>query len=234
MLSYIASNSTANLINDICQELNITILNREVEEIDFLKYIKETKVNFNLIKYLIIDLSQIKNTEDEVINCIKYFKEIYINTRIIIIAKNYNNQNSILTNLYENKIYNIVNSNDEQTIKAEIKKCLSQQGLQEKDSRRFKKIEELKENKKEKYKRLIRKIKEKLKKNKKAKKQNKNMETLKQENTSVYFFAILLDAITRLVKLLCYFAVFILTSIGLTFLFNEELRNIVFQILGLK
>ena len=96
MLSYIASNSTANLINDICQELNITILNREVEEIDFLKYIKETKVNFNLIKYLIIDLSQIKNTEDEVINCIKYFKEIYINNRLI---------NNVLVGTIDSKLY---------------------------------------------------------------------------------------------------------------------------------
>ena len=38
MISYIASNSTANLIKSICQELNITILNQEVEEIYFLKY----------------------------------------------------------------------------------------------------------------------------------------------------------------------------------------------------
>ena len=112
MLSYIASNSTANLINTICKEDNIIILNKEVEEIDFLKYIKQTKVNFNLIKYLIIELSQLKNTEDEVINSIKYFKEMYINTRIIIIAKGYDNQNVILTNLYENSIYNIINALD--------------------------------------------------------------------------------------------------------------------------
>lgn len=227
MLSYIASNSTARLIKDICKEDNITILNQEVEEIDFLKYIKQTKVNFNLIKYLIIDLSQLNNTEDEVINSIKYFKEMYINTRIIVIAKGYDNQNVILTNLYENSIYNIVNAIDEMQVKEEIRKCLSQEGLQEKDARRFKKIEIEKVDKKVKYHDFISKLKEKFKREENT---NKNIETQNQINSSVYFFAVLIDAIKSLVRLLCYIAVFILTSIGLTFLFNEELRNMVFQI----
>ena len=96
MLSYIASNSTAEIIKNVCKEQNITILNQEVEEIDFFKYIKQTKVNFNLVKYFVIDLKQIKNTEDEIINSIKYFKEMYVNTRLIIIAKGYDNQNIIL------------------------------------------------------------------------------------------------------------------------------------------
>lgn len=231
MLSYIASNSTARLIKDICKEDNITILNQEVEEIDFLKYIKQTKVNFNLIKYLVIELSQLKNTEDEVINSIKYFKEMYINTKIIVIAKGYNNQNVILTNLYENSIYNIVNTLDETQAKEEIKRCLSQNGLQEKDARRFKKIEIEKVDKKSKYHNLIAKLKEKFLRREKL---NKNTETQNQINSSVYFFAVLIDAIKNLIRLLCYIAVFVLTSLGLTFLFNYELRNMVFQILGLK
>lgn len=228
MLSYIASNSTARLIKDICKEDNITILNKEVEEIDFLKYIKQTKVNFNLIKYLIIELSQLKNTEDEVINSIKYFKEMYINTRIIVIAKGYDNQNVILTNLYENGIYNIINEIEEQQIKEQILKCLSQ-GLQEKDARKFKRIEIAKVDKKVKYHEFIFKLKEKLK-HRKREKQNKDIETQNQINSSVYFFAVLIDAIKSLVRLVCYIAVFALTSLGLTFLFNDELRNIVFQI----
>ncbi|MCI9286460.1 MAG: hypothetical protein HFJ57_00455 [Clostridia bacterium] len=227
MLSYIASNSTANLINAVCKEDSITILNQEVEEIDFLKYIKQTKVNFNLIKYLIIDLSQLKNTDDEVINSIKYFKEMYVNTRIIIIAKGYDDQNVILTNLYENSIYNIINALDEIQVKEEIRKCLSQNGLQEKNARRFKKIEIEKIDKKFKYHDFILKLKGKFKSREKP---NKNTETQNQINSSVYFFAVLIDAIKSLVRLLCYIAVFILTSIGLTFLFNEELRNMIFQI----
>lgn len=230
MLSYIASNSTADLIISICKELGITILNQEVEELDFFKYIKQTKVNFNLVKYLIVDVSQLKNTEEEIAKAIQYFKEMYCNTRIIVIAKGYDNQNIILTNLYENKIYNIINEIDKQQMKEQIIKCLSQTGIQEKEAKKFKKIEEVKVDKNKKYKNLIIKLKGKVTRKEKVGKSKENIQTLNQINSSVYFFAILIDAIKSLVKLLCYIAVFVLTSVGLTFLFNEELRNMVFQI----
>lgn len=233
MLSYIASNSTAEIIKNVCKEQNITILNQEVEEIDFFKYIKQTKVNFNLVKYFVIELKQIKNTEDEIINSIKYFKEMYVNTRLIIIAKGYDNQNIILTTLYENRIFNIINNSDEQQIKVEIEKCLLGNGLQEKDAKRFKRIEEVKVDKKVKF-NIIPRLKEKFANQEKVQKPSKNIEAQNQINSSVYFFAVLVDAIKSLVRLLCYIAIFILTSVGLTFLFNEELRNVIFQILGLK
>lgn len=228
MLSYIAGNSISDLIKNICKELNIIILNQEIEEVDFLKYIKQTKVNFNLIKYLIIDLDKIKNTNEEIINGIIHFNELYRNARIIVIARGYDSQNEILNKLYENKIYNIINSNDEIEIKSYIKKCLSKEGLQEKDAKRFKRIEKEKVDKKREYKKFIFKLREKLKTvNNHIKQKEEKAHT---QTNSVYFFAILVDAITGLVRLLCYCVIFLLTSLGLTFLFNEELRNIIFQI----
>lgn len=229
MLSYIASNSTANLIKNICQEQNITILNAEVEEMDFFRYIKETKVNFNLIKHLILDLNQLKNTEEEIINSIKYFKEMYVNTRIIIIAKGFDDQNNVLTSLYENGIYNIINAEEELQIKEELKRTLSQEGLLQKDAKRFKKIEEVKEDRKKKHKKSTFELNRRLKREYEAKEQNKKT-GIQQISSSVYFFAILLEAITRLVKLICYCAIFVLTSIGLTILFNGELREMLFQV----
>ena len=228
MIGYIAGNSISEIIIKICKELNIIILNQEVEEIDFFKYIKQTKVNFNLIKYLIIDLDKIKNTNEEIIDSIIYFNELYRNTRIIVIARGYDSQNEILTKLYENKIYNIINSKDEIEIESYIKKCLSQEGLQEKDVKRFKRIEEEKVDKKREYKKLIFKLREKL--NTANKQIKQKTEKTHTQSNSVYFFAVLIEAVTRLVRLLCYCAIFLLTSLGLTFLFNEELRNIVFQI----
>lgn len=230
MLSYIASNSTADLIKSVCKELNITILNQEVEELDFLKYIKQTKVNFNIIKYLIIDLSQLKNTEDEVTNSIQYFKELYINTRIIVIARGYDSQNIILTKLYENKIYNIINANDEEQLMLELKRCLSQEGLQEKNVKRFKRIEEVKVNKIQMYKKLIQKIKEKVKSQLQSMKKEVKHKTQNKKDSDVYFVVTTIDAITKLIRLICYIIVFSLTSLGLTIIFNEELRNIVFKI----
>lgn len=232
MLSYIASNFTANLIKSICRQLNISILNEEVEELDFLKYIKETKVNFNLIKYLIIDLSQIKNTEDQIINSIKYFREIYLHTRVIIIAKGFDNQNKILTTLYDMGVYNLINDIEESNLQTEIKKCLSNEGIQKNEAKRFKKQEEIK-TKENRIKKAIDKVKLKInrpKENKIVKEKSKSDMPI----NSVYLFSLLLEAVTRLVKFICYVLVFVLTSIGLTILLNSELRQLVFQIFGLK
>ena len=107
MLSYIASNTTQDLIVEVCNKLQITILSK-VENVDFLQYIKETKVNFKLIKYMVIDLKCLKGTEEKQINAICYFKELYPNIRIIILASGYDEQNLILTSLYEKGIYNII------------------------------------------------------------------------------------------------------------------------------
>lgn len=216
MLSYIASNPMEDLIQNVCNELKITILSR-IGKIDFLQYIKETKVNFKLIKYIVIDLKSLKGTNEKKINSISYFSEIYPNIRIVILASGYENQNIILTNLYEKGIYNIINSENLKQVKEELKKALTLDGISKKESKRFKVV----------------KVKE-----KKSKKNNKKLNIKKNEiqveNTSIYFFTLLIQAITKLLEFLGTVIIFGLTSLGLTIIFNESLRNIVFQILGLK
>lgn len=228
MLSYIASNPTNDLIEAVCQQLNITILS-QVGEIDFLKYIKETKVNFKLIKYIIIDLKSLKGTEENQINAISYFNEIYPNIRIIILANGYEEQNIILTTLYEKGIYNIINAIEIEKVKEQLIKSLSLDGIDKKEVKRFKKIEEVKTKKSNKLKGIIAQV--------KIKKPNKKVDSKKEQtqvNTSVYFFTLLIQAITKLIELIGVIIIFGLTSLGLTIIFNESLRNAVFQIFGLK
>ena len=110
--------------------------------------------------------------------------------------------------------------------------ALSETGIQKNGAKRFKKREEViqKDNK---IKKLIDKVVNKINKPKQNNKVNK--ETKKgMPNYSVYLFSLLLEAITRLIKLICYILVFALTSVGLTILLNSELRELVFQIFGLK
>lgn len=229
MLSYIASNPTKDLIEDVCKELNITILS-QIGEIDFLRYIKETKVNFKLIKYIIIDLKSLEGTEENIINSISYFYEVYPNVRIIILASGYDDQNEILTSLYEKGIYNIINSAELEEIKIELKKSLISEGLSKKDSRRFKKTEIIKAKKSSK----LREYTTKLKVQDKDKKLNNEIIEKTQVNSSVYFFTLLIQALNKLLELLGTAIIFGLTSLGLTIIFNESLRNAVFQIFGLK
>lgn len=229
MLSYIASNPTEDLIEDVCKELNITILS-QIGEIDFLQYIKETKVNFKLIKYIIIDLKSLKGTEENIINSISYFYEVYPNIRIIILASGYDDQNEILTSLYEKGIYNIINSVELEEIKIELKKSLISDGLSKKDSRKFKKVEIIKPKKSSKFRENITKLRVQ---DKERKSNNESIEKT-QVNSSVYFFTLLIQSLNKLLELLGTAIIFGLTSLGLTIIFNESLRNAVFQIFGLK
>lgn len=229
MLSYIASNSTKDLIINVCERLQITILN-QVDEVDFLQYIKETKVNFKLIKYMIIDLKSLKGTEENQINAICYFKELYPTIRIIILANGYDEQNIILNSLYEKGIYNMINANKIEEVRMELEKCLSDEGISKKEAKRFKKVEEVKTKKTNKLKEIITKRKPE-KSIGKVKSKNKPETPI---NTSVYFFTLFIRAITKLLELIGVIIIFALTSLGLTILFNEPLRNAVVQILGLK
>lgn len=232
MLSYIASIDTAQLIQKVCKRRNILILNNQESETDISQYVKETKINFNLIKYLIIDLNSITNSETEIIESIYNFSKIYTKTRIIILASNYNEQNIILTNLFDLGFYNIINEVEIEAIENKLNIALSENGIQKNESKRFKKREEViqRENK---IKNLIDNIKSKTNKNKVSKKIKEKSKNDMPSN-SVYLFSLLLEAVTRIVKFICYVVVFDLTSVGLTILLNSELRELVFQIFGLK
>ena len=232
MISYIANINTSQIIQKVCKRQNILILNSQEVETNIAQYIKETKVNFNLIKYFIIDLSIITNSETEIIECIYNFSKIYTKTRIIILAPNYNEQNIILTSLYELGFYNIINDFDNEIIEEKLITALSEKGIQKSEAKRFKKRIEViqKENK---IKKLIEKIKSitiKLTKRNKIEKESKS----DMPSNKVYLFSLLLEAVTRLVKFISYLLIFILTSIGLTILLNGELRELIFQIFGLK
>ena len=232
MLSYIANIDTAQLIQKVCKRKSILILNTQEEMTDISQYVKETKINFNLIKYLIIDLNSLTNSETEIIENIYNFSKLYTKTRIIILASNYNDQNIILTNLYDLGFYNIINEFEVELIENKLNIALSEVGIQKNDAKKFKKREEVIQ-KDSKVQKLLDKVKTKTSKTKENKKVKEESKT-DMPSHSVYLFSLLLEAITRLVKFICYVLVFVLTSIGLTILLNQELRELVFQIFGLK
>lgn len=226
MLSYIANINTAQIIQAICKRKNILILNSQEGETDIKQYIKETKVNFNLIKYLVIDISALINSDTEIIESIYNFSKLYTRARIVIIATGYDCQNAILTNLYDLGFYNIINDLE---LEEKLNIALDT-GLQKKDVKKFeKKVEVI--QKESKFNKITDKLKQ-LKTNKKSK--SKKETNTDMPTNKVYLFSLLLEAVTRLVKFICYLAIFGLTSVGLTILLNEELRELVFQIFGLK
>ena len=144
-------------------------------------------------------------------------------------ATNYDEQNAVLTNLYDLGFYNIINEFDTDIIEQKLLIALSQNGLQKNDAKKFKKRVEVikKENK-------TKDVFDKIKTFIKSKNKKEEVSRADMPSNQVYLFSLLLEAITRLVKFICYVVIFICTSIGLTILVNEQLRNLVFQGFCLK
>lgn len=222
MLSYIANIQTAQILQNICKRKNILILNEKTTEIDIKYYLKEPTINFNLMKYLFIDVSLLKNSKKEIVESIYEFSKQYKNIRIIIYAQGFNNQDILLTNLYDLGFYNIINENDNTLVETKINKII-ETGLNKKDTRKYEKKRE------EKQKKSILKTREK-KIRSKILSENTKTENIPKE---VYFFSIIIETIVKLLKFIFYLLIFILTSIGLTILVNKELRYMLLQILGL-
>ena len=138
MLSYIANIQTAQILQNICKRKNILILNEKTTEIDIKNYLKEPTINFNLMKYLFIDVSLLKNSKKEIVESIYEFSKQYKNIRIIIYAQGFNNQDILLTNLYDLGFYNIINENDNTLVETKINKII-ETGLKKKDTRKYEK-----------------------------------------------------------------------------------------------
>jgi hypothetical protein len=234
LLNYIATCDNAKIIKEVCKQQNILILHEVEEYTDLDKYIKETKVNYNLVKFFIIDVSSISDKDDGIITTLYNFIRLYKRIRIILIFPQFENKLELLSNLLKQEIYNLITNTD--NLKNELLKCLSVEGKTKKDVQKFEIVQEVKE-KSHKIKGFNIKIVEKLSKSirkqkfKKVNKQPKIKETKVVHHSGVYFFELLLEAITRLIKLIGYILVFLLTSIALTILLNQNLRELVFGIL---
>ena len=108
MLNYIAKNETKNIIQKICVEKNILVLYETHNDINIEEYIKRTNVNFNVLRYFIIDLECIIDLNNFP-KIISQLKIMYPKIRIIVMAS-YNNNYLLLEQLYQLKIYNIVDT----------------------------------------------------------------------------------------------------------------------------
>ena len=225
MLNYIATENTAKLIKQVCKNQNILILYETQNITNIRQYLKETKVNFNLVKYFIIELNNLDNTENEIIESIYKFNKLHSKIRIIILAQGLSDQSNLLNELYNNGIYNIINNSDNKKIQEELIKCLSNKGIQKTDAKRFERIEEkVKKDKK------INILKSKLKEIYNILK--KNDKTLNSK--SAYFFRVLIKVISEFVKIIYWITKILLIYIGIKILFNSQLREIILQILKVK
>ena len=220
MLNYIAKDKVRDVIQKVCKDKNILILYETAHGVNIEEYIKETNVNFNVIRYFVIDVNCIIDI-DNLSKIIGQIRIMYPKIRIIVGAS-YKDNSLLLEQLYQMEVYNLLNIDSIETLDEQLIEALSDKGIQKKQVKKFDKREQEKI----------------LKRNEKQKDSKINIKNIinffKRENThkedNVYFF--LLELITKIIKLIIGILFFILTSIGITVLFNEQLRNLLLQIIN--
>ena len=220
MLNYIAKDKVRDVIQKVCKDKNILILYETAHGVNIEEYIKETNVNFNVIRYFVIDVNCIIDI-DNLSKIIGQIRIMYPKIRIIVVAS-YEDNSLLLEQLYQMEVYNLLNIDSIETLDEQLIEALSDKGIQKKQVKKFDKREQEKI----------------LKRNEKQKDSKINIKNIinffKRENThkedNVYFF--LLELITKIIKLIIGILFFILTSIGITVLFNEQLRNLLLQIIN--
>lgn len=117
-------------LENYCQENNITIVTRFINEYNFEKFMQTELRNLNSIDYLIIDLQAIEKLtqEYEIVSKITLIRKMY-NLRIIILAKGYKFGNMLLGKIFNLGIYNIITATEENKYKEELEKVFSQEGI---------------------------------------------------------------------------------------------------------
>lgn len=145
------------LIYEVCREnkLESPQVLTGVESLK--KFAVQELRNLNNYDQIIIDINSTKESENEIVQAVVAIKSMY-NIRIIIVALGYQEGNSLLAKLFQEGIYNFVNSSTYLEQKEQFKTCLMQEGCQYKDAVRFRpKVENGKKNKiiiKKEYKKL--------------------------------------------------------------------------------
>lgn len=118
------------IIEDYCNQNNIILVTRFINEYNFEKFMQTELRNLNSVDYLIIDLRAIEHLtdDDEIIAKITLIRKIY-KLRVIIIAEGYKHGNVLLGKIFNLGIYNIITAVDDVSFKQELEKVLSDEGM---------------------------------------------------------------------------------------------------------
>lgn len=96
------------------------------------KFVIHDMRNLSHYSYFAIDLKALKDTKNEIIEAVIAFKTMY-DSRIIIFAEGIDEGNEIIKKLLDEKIYNIIISQEIPLLKDEILKCINDEGKTQED-----------------------------------------------------------------------------------------------------
>ena len=135
LLLYMSSNQNIGLFDKSCAD-NSIVIKQLNGDFNLSQFVIQDMSNMNCYQYLAIDLSCLKDTDDEIINTIVGIKSMY-DIRIIIFTLGYEGNNPLLGRLFAEGIYNIITAIKTKQQQEEILNCLSDDGMQYKDSIKY-------------------------------------------------------------------------------------------------
>lgn len=125
MIVYLTGNTFQQIIHNSITDLEELVTNQEVSnEIDFMKFAKQSITSLESVDVLIIDISAFINTDDEIIMALEMIRTMYDEMKIIVLAAYRATGDELLTRCFNLGIWNIINTNDFVEIRAELQKCI--------------------------------------------------------------------------------------------------------------
>jgi len=127
MLLYISSNQNIGIFDFLIKEKGF-IIKKLSGEFYLNKFVVHDMRNLSHYSYIAIDLKSLKDTNEEIIEALRAFKVMY-DSRIIVFAEGRAKEKSLIKDLIDEKIYNIVTATSIAAIKDQILKCISDEGM---------------------------------------------------------------------------------------------------------
>lgn len=125
MITYFTGSTFNQVIGSSIQEIDELVYEPRIEEDqDFNKFIKQNLTGMAGIDCLILDISVCINTDEELLNALEMIRTMYDTIRIIVFAPYRATGDRFLTSCLNMGITNIINSDDFNEIRDELKHCI--------------------------------------------------------------------------------------------------------------
>ena len=138
MITYFTGSTYNQVIQSSIEETDELVYEPQIEEDqDFSKFVKQNLINLSGIDCLILDTSVCLNTEEELLSALEMIRTMYDSIRLIVFAPYRSTGDRFLTNCLAMGITNIINTDDFNEIRDELKYCI-QKGMTYRDAVKYK------------------------------------------------------------------------------------------------
>lgn len=128
MILYLTRDVRINLLDFLEMEHELPI-KKLVGNFSLLSFVIKDMRHFAHARYVVLDRVAVTESDEELIQALQSYQTIY-DMRVVIIAEGLPQNSPLLLKLIQINVLNIVTANDIEGIQAELRECLSEEGMQ--------------------------------------------------------------------------------------------------------